>query len=105
MWLLRHAYYMLGDNKLALEHHNQALLMSQEIGDRRQEELVRWNIAQVIRDDEDLAEAISESKRALAILDEIEDPKAPVVRETMDAWKKRDEAIANESRANDLIER
>jgi tetratricopeptide (TPR) repeat protein len=85
---LGHAYYMLGDNKLALEHHNQALLISQELGDRRHEGLVRWNIAQVIKDDEDLDEAISEGKRALAILDEIEDPKAPVVRETLDAWRK-----------------
>ncbi|HXI22239.1 MAG TPA: tetratricopeptide repeat protein [Pyrinomonadaceae bacterium] len=85
---LGHAYYKLGDNKLALEHHHQALLISRELGDRRHEGLVRWNIAQVLKDDEDLDEAISEGNRALAILDEIEYPKAPEVRETLDAWRK-----------------
>lgn len=84
---LGHAYYSLGENKLALEHHNQGLLISRELGDRRSEGLVRWNIAQVLRNDEDFAEATREGQRALAILDEIEDPKASIVRETLEAWR------------------
>ena len=62
-------------------------MISREIGDRRNEGTVLWNISLMLNKLGERAKAITHAEAALKIRREIEDPRAEKVQKQLEAWR------------------
>jgi tetratricopeptide (TPR) repeat protein len=82
------AYSALGEIRRAIEYYEQAAVAARETGDRRSEGVALWNVGLALGRTGDRAQAIAKAEAALKILEEVEDPRAPKVREALAEWRK-----------------
>jgi tetratricopeptide (TPR) repeat protein len=81
------AYKQLGEPRRALEFYEQALVIRREIGDRRGEGNDLWNMSLALDKIGDRLQAIAYAEAALKIYEQLEDPYAAKVRETLAEWR------------------
>ena len=84
---LGNAHFSLGDARKAMDYHEQALVVSREIGDRRGEGNALFNSALAHDSLGNCPEAIARAAAALEIFEAIEDPNAAKVRATLAEWR------------------
>jgi hypothetical protein len=70
----------------AHEYHNQQLIITREIGDRRGEANALFNISRALDQLGDRTGAVANAQSALKIFAEIEDPSAEKVRKKLAEW-------------------
>ena len=81
------AYVNLGEPHRAIEHFERAVVIHRELGDQRGEGNALWNMALALDEVNDRALAVANAQAALEILEQIEDPSAPKVREALARWR------------------
>jgi tetratricopeptide (TPR) repeat protein len=77
----------LGNAQKAIEFYKQALGIAREIGDRRGEGSILWNLATDLNKLGERPQAISHAEAALKIFEAIEDPRAAQVRSKLAEWR------------------
>jgi tetratricopeptide (TPR) repeat protein len=77
-----------GARRRAMGFYERALAINGEIGDRRGEGNVRWNMSLALDKLGQRKEAIEHAEAALKIAEQIEDPCAAMVRRQLEEWKK-----------------
>ena len=83
------AYTILGETRRAIQFYEQRLAIAREIGDRRGEGTVLWNMSLVLDQLGERAQAIQHAEQALIIREQIEDPNAAKVRAQLAAWREQ----------------
>jgi tetratricopeptide (TPR) repeat protein len=81
------AYADLGETRRAIEFYEQALAIARETGDRSGEGSRLWNLSLALDKLGNREEAIARAEESLRILEEIEAPWAPKVREQLAEWR------------------
>ena len=81
------AHAALGDARNAIKYHEQALIVTREIGDRRGESHALWNSALAHDSLGNCPEAIARAAAALEIYEAIESPRAAMVRTALAKWR------------------
>jgi hypothetical protein len=71
------------------ESELQALFIDREIGDRRGEGTALWNMSLALDELGERFQAIQHAEQALAIREQIEDPRAAKVREQLASWREQ----------------
>ena len=84
---LGNAYVNLGETCRAIEHHEQALIIDREIGDRRGEGNALYNTSLALDKLGDRVQAIGHAEAALKIFEQIEDPWADELRAVLAEWR------------------
>jgi tetratricopeptide (TPR) repeat protein len=77
----------LGKPLRAIQFYEQQLTIAREIGDRRGEGSVLWNMSLVLDQLGKRAKAIHHAEQSLSIREQIEDPNAARVRARLAAWR------------------
>lgn len=85
---LGNLYHSLGEVRQAIVFSEQALKITREIGDREGEGIALFNSAVSLRDIGQQPEAIAAGEAALRIFEQIEPPKANIVRRYLAEWRK-----------------
>ena len=80
------AYRRLGELRHAIEYYEQQLKITRETGDRRGEGNALWNRALALDELGRRDEAIADAHAALQIYEQIEDPNADKVRQSLADW-------------------
>ena len=81
------AHAKVGEMPKAIEFYKQRLLIARDIGDRRGEGIASFNLALVLDELGERKKAIAHAEVAVKIFEQIEDPKARMVRQQLTKWK------------------
>jgi tetratricopeptide (TPR) repeat protein len=77
----------LGEIDSALEVFEQQLRTTRVIGDQLGEGAALWNMSLAVEERGDRKAAVEHAEAALKIFEQIEDPKAAIVKQQLDAWR------------------
>jgi tetratricopeptide (TPR) repeat protein len=86
-------HFLLSEPLKAIEHYEQALKISREIGDRRGEGNSLGNLGLVYAELDQIPQAIECAKSALTILEAIESPHAEKVKRKLQEWEEASSQI------------
>src|SRR5262249_32765374 len=93
-------YYSLGKAEQALEFYGQSLEIRHEIGDKRGVGTALFNIALVLDDLGEPAQAIASAQAALQIFEQIESPNVEKVRRWLGEWLSTDSTADKRTEAD-----
>jgi tetratricopeptide (TPR) repeat protein len=87
---IANAIYFLGDTEQSKELQKQVLNTYREIGDKRAEGRVLWNMSLALYEQGKIQEAMSFAETAQLIFERAEDPNAEIVRCRLAEWRQEE---------------
>ncbi len=82
-------YLNRGELHVAIQFYEQALIIIRELGDRRGEGTLLWNMSLALDQLAERAQAIKYAEQSLLIFDELEAPYTAIIRTQLAAWREQ----------------